>query len=137
MMRVAVVMLVSGVVWGCGARDASQRVGSNEAPAERSSVGAAAHNPTTEQDRDGALRNAALLYRRNHAAWPQRIEDVAPYVHDIDRYESITFTPRPGGELVIRYELKQQMASDFGGTLSVFPPNARRATRPSATQASE
>ena len=92
---------------------------------------------TAAYGRHDVLRNAALLYRRNHAAWPQRIEDVAPFVHDVERYESITFTPRPGGELVIRYRMKQQIASESGGTVSVFPPEARWATPGPATQPSE
>src|SRR5687768_10093340 len=118
MMRFALMMLVLVAVCGCGARQKSTSVQRDEAPAQPSVSDETLQDPATEQSRSEVLRNAALLYRQNHAAWPQRIEEVAPYVHDIDAYESITFTRRPLGELVMRYRLKRQIAEEGGGVVS-------------------
>ena len=79
------------------------------------------------------LRNAAMLYRQQNGRWPSGKEDVARYVFNVDRYDSITFTPSPDNGVMVEWVLE---GSHGSGKFTIPPRNARQATTAPSTRSS-
>jgi hypothetical protein len=63
------------------------------------------------------LRNAVLVYRRDHATWPQRLEDVESLIYEPQRLGRVTFTDRQDGGLDVSFAGRAGPASTIAEML--------------------